>query len=63
MLAYGQTGAGKTFTMGTEETKESVHKESRGIIPRITSRLFEVGLECLNHNRERKSYERYYEFG
>lgn len=36
-MAYGQTGAGKTFTMtGTSETHDN-----RGIVPRALSQLFQ----------------------
>lgn len=39
ILAYGQTGAGKTFTMGTAAGSEEV-KEMDGIIPRACADLF-----------------------
>lgn len=36
-MTYGQTGAGKTFTMtGTSETHDN-----RGIVPRALSQLFQ----------------------
>ncbi|KAF8357330.1 klp-19 [Pristionchus pacificus] len=41
ILAYGQTGSGKTHTMGTEETTSTMLAETRGIVPRIVSRIFE----------------------
>ncbi|KFP05176.1 Kinesin-like KIF21B, partial [Calypte anna] len=39
VLAYGQTGAGKTFTMGTGFDLNT-SKEEQGIIPRAISHLF-----------------------
>lgn len=41
ILAYGQTGAGKTFTMGTAPLEGSEISEYCGIIPRACSDLFE----------------------
>uniref|UniRef100_A0A8C9MU60 Kinesin-like protein KIF21B n=1 Tax=Serinus canaria TaxID=9135 RepID=A0A8C9MU60_SERCA len=39
VLAYGQTGAGKTYTMGTGFDM-SISEEEQGIIPRAISHLF-----------------------
>ena len=36
LMAYGQTGAGKSYTM----TGSSAHFDERGIIPRAVSHLF-----------------------
>lgn len=36
LMAYGQTGAGKTYTM----TGSSGHFDERGVIPRAVSQLF-----------------------
>ena len=36
IMAYGQTGAGKTYTM----TGSAGHFDERGIIPRAVSKLF-----------------------
>ena len=45
ILAYGQTGAGKTFTMGTAASNEI--GENDGIIPRATADLFaEIKEKC-----------------
>ncbi|CAB4017801.1 kinesin KIF21A, partial [Paramuricea clavata] len=43
VLAYGQTGAGKTYTMGTGFDVNS-GKDEEGIIPRAVSHLFD-GIE------------------
>jgi kinesin family member 6/9 len=36
IFAYGQTGSGKTYTMSGGDTWDT-----RGIVPRVFSRLFE----------------------
>ena len=41
ILAYGQTGAGKTFTMGTAAGCKQV-QESDGVIPRACADLFQM---------------------
>ncbi|KAL3936546.1 MAG: hypothetical protein SGBAC_008161 [Bacillariaceae sp.] len=41
ILAYGQTGAGKTFSMGTAAGSTEI-AESDGIIPRATADLFKM---------------------
>ncbi|XP_028393675.1 kinesin-like protein KIF21A isoform X2 [Dendronephthya gigantea] len=43
VLAYGQTGAGKTYTMGTG-FDVNISKDEEGIIPRAVSHLFD-GIE------------------
>ena len=40
ILAYGQTGAGKTFTMGSGYTI-GVKEEDLGIIPRVIRMIFD----------------------
>ncbi|ODQ49768.1 kinesin-domain-containing protein [Saitoella complicata NRRL Y-17804] len=40
ILAYGQSGAGKSYTMGT--SSESLASEGMGVIPRAAQHLFEV---------------------
>ena len=41
VFAYGQTGAGKTFTMqGHDSDGTSLSDESRGLIPRVFDHLF-----------------------
>ncbi|BFZ65415.1 hypothetical protein YB2330_006581 [Saitoella coloradoensis] len=40
ILAYGQSGAGKSYTMGT--SSESLSSEDMGVIPRAAQHLFEV---------------------
>ncbi|CAM9480722.1 unnamed protein product, partial [Phaeothamnion confervicola] len=41
IIAYGQTGAGKTYTMGSESTASDRHgDEQRGLIPRFLQDLF-----------------------
>ncbi|KAI9744843.1 MAG: hypothetical protein M1818_001768 [Claussenomyces sp. TS43310] len=41
MLAYGQSGAGKSYTMGTSGPNEQADMELMGVIPRAASALFE----------------------
>ena len=41
VFAYGQTGTGKTFTMGTNNTAASALNTSAGIIPRAIKQIFE----------------------
>ncbi|KAI9371806.1 hypothetical protein BJX61DRAFT_509999 [Aspergillus egyptiacus] len=50
ILAYGQSGAGKSYTMGTSGPKEQNKTEAMGIIPRAAQLLFEK-LEGPKHNR------------
>ncbi|KAJ5098639.1 hypothetical protein N7532_005640 [Penicillium argentinense] len=41
LLAYGQSGAGKSYTMGTSGPNEQSNAEAMGIIPRAAQALFE----------------------
>ncbi|KAJ5397453.1 hypothetical protein N7509_005566 [Penicillium cosmopolitanum] len=41
LLAYGQSGAGKSYTMGTSGPSEQSQAEAMGIIPRAAQALFE----------------------
>ncbi|KAM0189238.1 hypothetical protein ACHAPC_003244 [Botrytis cinerea] len=41
MLAYGQSGAGKSFTMGTAGSGEQGKSEVMGVIPRAAMAIFE----------------------
>lgn len=41
ILAYGQSGAGKSFTMGTTGPEDQGKSEIKGIIPRAAAVLFE----------------------
>jgi len=41
ILAYGQSGSGKTHTMGTGQVIGSVPAEELGILPRVVMELFE----------------------
>ncbi|KAI0147726.1 kinesin-domain-containing protein [Xylariaceae sp. FL1272] len=41
LLAYGQSGAGKSYTMGTSGPSEQGDVESMGVIPRAATELFE----------------------
>ncbi|KAI1812012.1 kinesin-domain-containing protein [Poronia punctata] len=41
LLAYGQSGAGKSYTMGTSGPLEQGDLESMGVIPRAAMELFE----------------------
>ncbi|KAI9713458.1 MAG: hypothetical protein M1820_000840 [Bogoriella megaspora] len=41
ILAYGQSGSGKSYTMGTTGPSEQGDKEIQGVIPRAAEALFE----------------------
>ncbi|KND87678.1 Chromosome-associated kinesin KIF4A [Tolypocladium ophioglossoides CBS 100239] len=41
LLAYGQSGAGKSYTMGTSGPKEQQDPDLMGVIPRAAAALFE----------------------
>ncbi|OLN92095.1 Kinesin-like protein KIF21B [Colletotrichum chlorophyti] len=41
LLAYGQSGAGKSYTMGTSGPSEQGDVEAMGVIPRAATALFE----------------------
>ncbi|RDA94591.1 hypothetical protein CP533_2407 [Ophiocordyceps camponoti-saundersi (nom. inval.)] len=41
LLAYGQSGAGKSYTMGTSGPPEQLDPEMMGVIPRAAAALFE----------------------
>ncbi|KAF4556525.1 Kinesin motor domain-containing protein 1 [Elsinoe fawcettii] len=41
ILAYGQSGAGKSYTMGTSGPEEQDDPKQRGIVPRAATALFE----------------------
>lgn len=41
LLAYGQSGAGKSYTMGTSGPKEQNAADAMGVIPRAAQELFE----------------------
>ncbi|KAK7948140.1 chromosome-associated kinesin KIF4B [Apiospora aurea] len=41
LLAYGQSGAGKSFTMGTSGPVEQTDLDRMGVIPRAATELFE----------------------
>jgi hypothetical protein len=59
ILAYGQTGAGKTFTMGTASgsAAEGVFHDDDGIIPRACSDLFgQIEARCDGNAQVELSY-------
>ncbi|KAI0025211.1 chromosome-associated kinesin KIF4B [Xylariomycetidae sp. FL0641] len=41
LLAYGQSGAGKSYTMGTSGPGEELDLEAMGVVPRAATTLFE----------------------
>ncbi|PBP23237.1 kinesin [Diplocarpon rosae] len=41
MLAYGQSGAGKSYTMGTSGPEQQADNDVMGVIPRAATALFE----------------------
>ncbi|KAI1084804.1 chromosome-associated kinesin KIF4B [Whalleya microplaca] len=54
LLAYGQSGAGKSYTMGTSGPSEQGDDDSMGVIPRAAAALFEK-LEGPTRNPNRSS--------
>jgi len=67
VLAYGQTGTGKTYTMGTEATAAAAavslasplansDLDTRGMIPRSLGHIFELLLEEENHVTVKAAY-------
>ncbi|OJD38581.1 kinesin family protein [Diplodia corticola] len=42
ILAYGQSGAGKSYTMGTSGPQQQANEEAMGVVPRAARLLFEV---------------------
>lgn len=51
LLAYGQSGAGKSYTMGTSGPNEQNNTEAMGVIPRAAQLLFEKLDGPQKHNR------------
>jgi hypothetical protein len=61
ILAYGQTGAGKTFTMGTALGDTQDLSESDGVIPRACRDLFQsIADKCDNNAQVECSYMEVY---
>ncbi|KAL2116886.1 hypothetical protein VTJ04DRAFT_9054 [Mycothermus thermophilus] len=54
ILAYGQSGAGKSYTMGTSGPLDQTNPEAMGVIPRAATALFEK-LEGPKGNPNRNS--------
>ncbi|KAI0799892.1 hypothetical protein GGR55DRAFT_471216 [Xylaria sp. FL0064] len=57
LLAYGQSGAGKSYTMGTSGPSEQGDLDSMGVIPRAATELFEKleGSATASRNPNRSS--------
>ncbi|KAK5632539.1 hypothetical protein RRF57_008253 [Xylaria bambusicola] len=57
LLAYGQSGAGKSYTMGTSGPSEQGNLDSMGVIPRAATELFEKleGSTTASRNPNRSS--------
>lgn len=57
LLAYGQSGAGKSYTMGTSGPAEQDDPDFRGVVPRAATALFEAleGPKERNPNRSSMS--------
>ncbi|KDB21714.1 hypothetical protein H109_06363 [Trichophyton interdigitale MR816] len=51
ILAYGQSGAGKSYTMGTSGPSEQHDHKAMGIVPRAAQMLFEKLTGSPIHNR------------
>ncbi|WEW56906.1 hypothetical protein PRK78_002363 [Emydomyces testavorans] len=51
ILAYGQSGAGKSYTMGTSGPAEQNDSKAMGIVPRAAQMLFEKLTGDANHAR------------
>mmetsp|Transcript_11351 Transcript_11351/g.32689 ORF Transcript_11351/g.32689 Transcript_11351/m.32689 type:complete len:903 (+) Transcript_11351:231-2939(+) len=61
ILAYGQTGAGKTYTMGTAQSNDESDDVNDGVIPRACRDLFEnVADKCDGHAKVECSYMEVY---
>jgi hypothetical protein len=61
ILAYGQTGAGKTFTMGTAPLKGAELTDNCGVIPRVCHDLFAtIGERCDNNAEVELQYMEVY---
>ena len=62
ILAYGQSGSGKSYTMGTSGPTEQRDPSMKGVIPRATQHLFESLEGPTSHSRQNsglKSPNRY----
>ncbi|KIY03850.1 uncharacterized protein Z520_00541 [Fonsecaea multimorphosa CBS 102226] len=62
LLAYGQSGAGKSYTMGTSGPAEQFDNSLKGVIPRAAQHLFESlngGPAHSRHNSGLKTPTRY----
>lgn len=55
IFAYGQTGAGKTFTMQGDEDMENLTAANRGLIPRTFDYIFEQ-IEAANRATADSTY-------
>ncbi|KAJ5946812.1 hypothetical protein N7454_003651 [Penicillium verhagenii] len=55
ILAYGQSGAGKSYTMGTSGPGEAGHEDSMGVIPRAAQLLFDTLDGPAKHTRNGSS--------
>ncbi|KAJ9501201.1 hypothetical protein H2202_002995 [Exophiala xenobiotica] len=51
ILAYGQSGSGKSYTMGTSGPDEQFHPSMKGVIPRAAQHLFDNLNGGNNHSR------------
>eukprot|EP00934_Nitzschia_sp_Nitz4_P003133 Nitzschia sp. Nitz4//scaffold186_size43309//29490//32129//NITZ4_007322-RA/size43309-augustus-gene-0.15-mRNA-1//1//CDS//3329539773//3123//frame0 len=61
ILAYGQTGAGKTFTMGTAAKNVAEIDQNDGVIPRAVRDLFEnIRIKCDSNAHVELSYMEVY---
>lgn len=53
ILAYGQSGAGKSYTMGTSGPAEQFDPTAKGIIPRAATHLFDsLAGNSATHSRQ-----------
>ncbi|KAJ9207413.1 hypothetical protein DTO164E3_687 [Paecilomyces variotii] len=55
ILAYGQSGAGKSYTMGTSGPSEQNNSKAMGVIPRAAQQLFEKLDGTPTHTRSASS--------
>ncbi|XP_044723680.1 kinesin motor domain-containing protein [Hirsutella rhossiliensis] len=63
LLAYGQSGAGKSYTMGTSGPSEQQDAEMMGVIPRAAAALFDklnMSRSGTNPNRASATYVEIY---
>ncbi|CAG9460902.1 unnamed protein product [Pedinophyceae sp. YPF-701] len=54
VLAYGQSGSGKTFTMGTGHERSKLTEDNMGILPRAARDLYQIKEEVKEQSQGRE---------